>query len=148
MYPKEKEILVSVIGSVLMFAGYGWYLYQAYLSGNPGLFNDFRFWGRSFLIFIPIAIVVQIIIHIIFAIVNKVVTREDMEMRNDERDKLIQLKGIRISHWIFTLGFMLAMGSQAIGMMPGVMFLTLISSGFVSAIISELAKIYFYRKGF
>lgn len=67
---------------------------------------------------IPIAIVAQIIIHIIFAIINKMVTNEDMPTTDDERDKLIELKSIRISHWIFTIGFMLAMGSQAIDMKP------------------------------
>lgn len=96
---------------------------------------------------IPIAIVAQIIIHIIFAIINKMVTNEDMPTTDDERDKLIELKSIRISHWIFTIGFMLAMGSQAIDMKPWVMFVTLISSGFLSSMVSELARFYFYRKG-
>jgi len=96
---------------------------------------------------IPIAIVAQIIIHIIFAIINKMVTNEDMPTTDDERDKLIELKSTRISHWIFTIGFMLAMGSQAIDMKPWVMFVTLISSGFLSSMVSELARFYFYRKG-
>lgn len=89
----------------------------------------------------------QIIIHIIFAIINKMVTNEDMPTTDDERDKLIELKSTRISHWIFTIGFMLAMGSQAIDMKPWVMFVTLISSGFLSSMVSELARFYFYRKG-
>jgi hypothetical protein len=42
---------------------------------------------------------------------------------------------------------MLAMGSQAIDMKPWVMFVTLISSGFLSSMVSELARFYFYRKG-
>jgi hypothetical protein len=46
------------------------------------------------------------------------VTNEDMPTTDDERDKLIELKSTRISHWIFTIGFMLAMGSQAIDMKP------------------------------
>ena len=75
------------------------------------------------------------------------VTNEDMPTTDDERDKLIDLKSIRISHWIFTIGFMLAMGSQAIDMKPWVMFVTLISSGFLSSMVSELARFYFYRKG-
>jgi hypothetical protein len=75
------------------------------------------------------------------------VTNEDMPTTDDERDKLIELKSTRISHWIFTIGFMLAMGSQAIDMKPWVMFVTLISSGFLSSMVSELARFYFYRKG-
>jgi hypothetical protein len=95
-----------------------------------------------------VAIAAQIVIHILFAIANKILTNEDMKDITDERDKLVDLKAIRISHWLFTLGFFLAMGSQAIGMQPWVMFITLILSGFISAIISESAKIWYYRKGF
>ena len=87
-------------------------------------------------------------IYIVFAIINKMVTNEDIPTFSDERDKLIDLKAIRISHWMFTLGFMLAMGSQAIGMQPYVMFVVLIFSGFASSITAEIAKLYFYRKGF
>jgi hypothetical protein len=75
------------------------------------------------------------------------VTNEDMATGTDERDKLIELRAIRISHWIFTMGFLIAMGSQAIGMQPGTMFILLISSGFISSMASEIAKIYFYRNG-
>jgi hypothetical protein len=115
---------------------------------NPNIINDFKFWGKAFLILIPVTIIAQIIIHIIFAIINKIVTDEEISNINDERDKLIELKAIRISHWTFTLGFMLAMASQAIGMQPWVMFITMISSGFISAMASEIAKLYFYHRGF
>jgi hypothetical protein len=90
---------------------------------------------------------VQIVIHILFAIANRIITQEDMPDITDERDKLIELKCIRISHWIFILGFMLAMGSLAMGMKPYVMFLTLISSGFVASLASEVAKVIYYRRG-
>jgi nucleoside recognition membrane protein YjiH len=94
------------------------HVYSKYIAVNPEIINSFKFWGKAFVILIPIAIVAQIIIHIIFAIINKMVTNEDMPTTDDERDKLIELKSIRISHWIFTIGFMLAMGSQAIDMKP------------------------------
>jgi TctA family transporter len=148
MSTKEKQILVSIITSIAILCIYSLYIYNNYISGNPQVLNDFRFWGKSFLIFIPVAIAAQIVIHILFAIANKILTNEDMKDITDERDKLVDLKAIRISHWLFTLGFFLAMGSQAIGMQPWVMFITLILSGFISAIISESAKIWYYRKGF
>jgi len=144
---KEKQSIVSIIGSVLVIGFYSMYVYRNYIQADMELLNDFQFWGKSFLYLIPIAIVVQIVIHIIFAIANRIITQEDMPDFTDERDKLIELKSIRISHWIFTIGFMLAMGSLAMGMKPYVMFLTLISSGFLSSMISEVAKILYYRKG-
>ena len=143
----EKQSIVSIIGSVLVIGIYSLYVYRHYTQADIGLLNDFQFWGKSFLYLIPVAIVVQIVIQILFAIGNRIITREDLPDITDERDKLIELKSIRISHWIFTAGFMLAMGSLAMGMKPYVMFLTLISSGFVASLASEIAKIIWYRRG-
>jgi hypothetical protein len=147
MEQKEKQAIVSIIGSVLIIGIYTKYVYNNYIDGDLEILNDFQFWGKSFLYLIPVSIVAQIVIHIVFAIINRIVTREDMSDITDERDKLIELKSIRISHWIFVFGFMMAMGSLAMGMKPYVMFLTLISSGFLASLASEVAKIIYYRKG-
>jgi len=144
---QEKQSIISIIGSVLVIGFYSVYVYKNYIQADLELLNDFQFWGKSFLYLIPIAIVVQIVIHIVFAIANRIITQEDIPDFTDERDKLIELKSIRISHWIFILGFMLAMGSLAVGMKPYVMFLTLISSGFLASLAAEVAKIIYYRKG-
>lgn len=144
---KEKQSIISIIGSVLVIGFYSMYVYRNYIQADLELLNDFQFWGKSFLYLIPVAIVVQIVIQIVFAIANRIFTQEDLPNFTDERDKLIELKSIRISHWIFILGFMLAMGSLAMGMKPYVMFLTLISSGFLASLASEIAKIFYYRKG-
>jgi len=144
---QEKQSIVSIIGSVLVIGFYSLYVYRNYIQADMELLNDFQFWGKSFLYLIPVAIVVQIVIHIVFAIANRIITQEDMPDFTDERDKLIELKSIRISHWLFIIGFMLAMGSLAIGMKPYVMFLTLISAGFLSSLASEVSKIIYYRKG-
>lgn len=148
MAGKERETLVTLISSILIMGSYSLYVYYTYLSKDWELINDFKFWGTAFLVLIPVTIGAQIGIHIIFAIITKIVTNEDMDTRSDERDKLIELKSIRISHWIFTAGFLLAMTSQAMGMQPWVMFVTLTASGFLAAFISDSAKIYFYRRGF
>jgi flagellar biosynthesis protein FlhB len=144
---KEKQILVTIITLILIFAGYAFYVYQKYVEPDFSILNNFKFWGKTFLIFIPVTIVSQIIIHIVFAIINKIVTNEDIPTLNDERDKLIELKSIRISHWIFTTGFLLSMVTLVLEMPPYMMFITLIASGFISGIVSEIAKLYYYRKG-
>lgn len=145
---QEKQSIVSIIGSVLVIGFYSMFVYKNYIQADLELLNDFQFWGKSFLYLIPIGIVVQIVIHIVFAIANRIITQEDIPDITDERDKLIELKSIRISHWIFIFGFMMAMGSLALGMKPYIMFLTLISSGFLASLASEVAKIIYYRKGY
>jgi hypothetical protein len=145
---KEKQILVTVISLGLIFGFYSLYVYNNYIAGNFDIVNDFRFWGKTFLILIPVTIVAQILIHIVFAIINKIVTNEDMQTLSDERDKLIDLKALQISHWIFTGGFLLSMVFAALGLPAYAMFLTLVVAGFLSGVISEIAKLYYYRKGF
>lgn len=145
---KEKQILVTMISLILIFTVYSIYVYNKFIAVNFDIVNDFKFWGKTFLVLIPITIVAQIIIHIIFAIINKIVTNEDMETKADERDKLIDLKAMRISHYIFTGGFLMSMLALVIGFPAYSMFVILISAGFISGIVSELAKLYFYRRGF
>ncbi|MDH4473319.1 MAG: hypothetical protein QE487_11990 [Fluviicola sp.] len=148
MENKEKQLLVSTLSNILILGSYTFYVYNHFVANNLTILNDLQFWGKAFLILIPVSIVAQIIIHILFAILTKVVTNEDLDTRRDERDKLIELKGIQVSHWTFILGFLLSMGSLALGMEIWVMFLTLILSGFFASILSDLTKFYFYRKGF
>ena len=148
MHSKEKQTLVTLISSTLVMIIYAVYVYQRQVVPNPEIINSLQFWGKSFFLFIPIAIVAMIIVHIIFAIINKIVTNEDLDDVQDERDKLIELKSIRLSHWMFTTGFILAMGSQALGMQTWVMMVTFILSGLVSSLASEIAKFIMYRRGF
>jgi hypothetical protein len=146
--PKEKMIMVSIITSLLIISIYSIFVYKKHIEANPEIINNLKFWGKSFLILIPISIAAQIIIHIIFIIINKIVANEEPPpLLSDEMDKLIELKSKRISHWIFIAGFLLAMGSLVLEMPVWVMFVTLIYSGFLAAIVSEIAKIYFYRRG-
>lgn len=148
MYRREKEIIVSLISMTLIMVLYSLYVYNKYITVNPEVVNDFSFWGKAFLILIPVTIVTIIIIYIVFFIINKIATNQDLPQVTDERDRMIELKGIRISHWVFVTGFMLAMASQAFGMKPWVLFVVLFGSGFVSTLAEGIAKICYYRKGY
>jgi hypothetical protein len=147
MDAKERQVLVTVISSVLIIGGYALYVYNKQIVGNFEIMDDFSFWGKAFLKLIPVAIVAQIIIHIVYAIINKILTNEDIPTKDDERDKLIELKTIRISHWIFVMGFISAMVLLAFGLKPYLMFIILFASGFFSSVVSELAKLFYYRRG-
>lgn len=144
---KEKKILVSLISSILILTIYTVYVFQNSVMVNPEILNDFSFWGKSFLILIPVSIAVQIVIQIIFTIFHALISPKETEALADERDKLIELKAIKIAHYIFITGFMLAMGVLAFDLQPWLMFVTLIASGFIAAVAYDFARLYFYRKG-
>lgn len=144
---REKENIVNIFSSLLITTIYAWIVYQRHLEGSIDLTEDFRSWGIVFLIFVVVSIVARIIIYIIFHIINVIATREEDIPVEDERDKLIKLKAIRNSHWVFSAGFMLSIIGLAVGMPAYGLFIAFVVSGVISEIIDNGSQIYYYRKG-
>jgi hypothetical protein len=123
------------------------YLLASSPAGNPYSPVVFRFCGVSFVILVPVSIVANIAVSIVFSIVYAMATRQTASSFVDERDKFIELRALRNALYAFTAGFSLAMGSIAIGMPPSVMFIVLMGSGYGSGLVVNISQLYLYRKG-
>jgi hypothetical protein len=143
---QEKKNIVSLISTLLIFGIYCSYVFQMYQEGSIDS-TSLHFWGSVILILIPVSIVAKIIISIVFNIINRMLTNEKEPSFSDELDKLIGLKATRNSHYVFVIGFLLAMGSMVIDKPPSVMFITLIFSGLVSEMVGGITQLYLYRRG-
>ncbi len=143
----EKRAIVNMLSSILLTAAYSVYLYVNYLAGGREFINDPRFWGAAFLIFIPVSIVANIIVSIVFTIQYRIITREEEPSISDERDQLIGLKGTRNAMYAFSIGAVLSMVPLVLGLPLYAMFITLIYSGLVSSVIDEFTQFYLYRRG-
>lgn len=144
----EKRAIVNALTSVLVTAIYSVYLYIRYLAEGGEFVNDPVFWAKAFLVFIPISIVVNIIISIVFIIHYRLTTHDEEPSITDERDKLIELKGSRNALFVFSIGVVLSMVTLAIGMPLYAMFITIIYSGLLSSVVDELTQFVLYRRGF
>jgi hypothetical protein len=144
----EKRAIVNVLTSVLVTAIYSVYLYIRYLAGGGEFANDPVFWAKAFLVFIPISIVANIIVAIIFTIHYRLTTHEEEPSITDERDKLIELKGSRIALFVFSIGVVLSMVTLVAGMPISAMFITIIYSGLLSSVVDEITQFVLYRRGF
>ena len=144
---QEKKAILSIVSTLLIFGGYTFYVFVLNMEESLAKLNDSYFWGKFILVLIPVSIIAQIIITIIFTIINKMATDEDMPSFSDELDKLIELKSMRIGYVIFIFGFLAAMTTQVLHMELYTMFVALISSGFIASVVDELAKLYYYRQG-
>lgn len=144
---QEKRSIVSAISSILIFTIYSIYIYQNYLTGNIDYSHNYEFWGSVILIFIPVMIVANIIIHIVFIIINKIATDENVPNRSDEMDKIIELKSTRNSHYTFMLGILISMTALVIGYSPMTMFIAITSSMLVACVIGDISQLYFIRRG-
>jgi hypothetical protein len=143
---QEKKNYVNLFSTSLIFGFYCLYVFQTHQESIDST-DSFSFWGSVILILIPVSIVAKIIVSIVFNIINRIATNEKEPSFSDELDKLIELKAIRISHYVFVAGFLLAMGSLVIDMPPSVMFITLIFSGFASEVVGGITQLYLYRRG-
>jgi len=144
---QERQALVSLLTTLLLAVVFLVYVLPRYPGGNPYGAEVFHFWGLAVVILVPVSIAANIAISIVFSIVYSMATQEKASSFADERDKLIELRSLRIALYVFTCGFFLAMGSQALGMSPSVMFIVLMVSGYGSGMVGNLSQLYLYRKG-
>ncbi|RXZ80730.1 hypothetical protein EBB07_17225 [Paenibacillaceae bacterium] len=144
---QEKKIFVSIISNILIFTLYTLYALKNAEEGSITSASDFSFWGSFILVLLPVSIVVKIIIHIVFVILNKIATNEDAPAFEDEFDKLIELKADRVSLYVFFLGFILSMVPLVTDLPTYLTFLLLILFGFLSDLMGRFAQLFFYRKG-
>lgn len=125
---KVMKTIVSVVTGVLLMAAYFIYAFGKVKMGTASL-DDMGFWATTILVFIGIGvvafIVIQIVFHILLSIViavkeqvkngncddKKIEKTIELEMVEDEMDKLIELKSMRISYAIAGIGFAAALVS-------------------------------------
>lgn len=161
---QEKRTIVSTVTGIALLAAYCIYAYTKQQSGEVAA-GDLRFWADSMLIFIGIGILASIIIQIIFHIllsisvavqetvknnncegkeIDKIINSEMVE---DEMDRLISLKAMRISFIITGIGFMAGLVSLVLNYSASIM-LNIIFISFMAGSLSEgISQLYYYRKG-
>lgn len=145
---QEKRSIVSMISNLLIFGIYYTIVFGIYSENIFTTAEEFKFWGATILILIPVLIVVKIVLYIIFSIFHTIVTKEKEDnFLTDELGRLIELKSTRNFNHVFTAGFLLSMASLVMNMPPSVMFIILLFSILVAFIIQDISRLYFHRKG-
>ncbi|MFC0215095.1 hypothetical protein ACFFK0_22110 [Paenibacillus chartarius] len=144
---QEKKSIVTLISAIVIFVGYGAYMYPKLPEGGLESAETFRYWGSYVLILTLVSIIAHIVISIGFNIVFRITTGEKEPSFADELDKLIDLKAARNSFFVFIVGFLIAMGSLVFGEPTQAMFVILIVSGFMSDVTGSVTKLYHYRRG-
>lgn len=151
MSHQEKNITASLVSFTLIL---GFYLIRILgMIQTEGLVSTkvFRLWGIIIGLGIVGTIIASIFTHIIAAIVHAVKTGEEdpkIDDIEDERDKLIDLRGTRVTYIVSSFGVFLSMLAFALGQPPLVMFSLLIFFGLFAQIIGDISRLVLYRRGF
>jgi drug/metabolite transporter (DMT)-like permease len=148
---QQKNIAVS-LGSFILIMGFFLFRVAQMIQGES--FNPptvFRLWGITIVLAIVVTIFATILTHIISAIIQAIVTGEEdpkIEDIEDERDRIIDLRGTKVTYIVFSIGVLLAMLTFVFGQPPLVMFTMLIFAGIFAQIIGDILRLYLYRRGF
>ena len=127
--------------------------------------GDLKPWASTMLIFIAIGIVATIVIQIVFhillsislAVQAKIQNQEvdekeiertiDREMVEDERDRQVELKSMRIGFIVAGVGFVSGLLALVFGYSPVVMLNIVWLSFLVGSLLEGVGQIYYYRRG-
>lgn len=147
----ERKVSISVsLVSTLIILGYYLIMLIPMLQQDNLVSKDvFRLAGIVIIASIIFNITGNIIANIAINIVHAIQTRSDKEVRllEDERDKLIGLKGTQVSYIAFSLGVLVSMLTFVFGQPALVMFSLIVFSSLLAEITGSISQFYFDGRG-
>jgi hypothetical protein len=160
----EKRAIVSIFAGIAVLVSYIIYVCGRVKTGEATP-DDLKFWAGAMLLFIIVGIVASIVIQIVFHILLSmlIAIREQLktgksddkhiekkiaaEIIEDEMDKLVELKSMRVGFIVAGVGFVTALIFAYLGFSVGVMMNIMFFSFSVGSILEGFSQIFFYRRG-
>ena len=149
MSNRENSITVSLVSTLIILSYYLVNWLQMYQDVGLDSAQVFRLWAIVIIAAIILNILGNIITNIVINILHAIKTNSNEEVRliEDERDKLIELKGVKVTYITFSIGVFLAMLTFVFGQPPLVMFSLIIFFSLLGEIVGDLSQLYLYRRG-
>lgn len=146
---RETNISVSLVSNLVVL---GYYLVRwlpMYRGGELESGAVFRLWVVVIVATIVLNILGNILTSIVLSITHAIKTQSNQEPHfiEDERDKLVDLKGTKASYIAFSIGVFLSMLTFVFGQPPLVMFSLIIFFSVTAEIVGDVFQLYFYRRG-
>lgn len=148
---QEKNVAVTLGSFSLILVVYLVGMGRMLAAGGLNESGVFRLWGIVIVLAILFTVAATVMTHIVSAIIEAIRTgSEDPQIEDieDERDKLIDLRGTSVTYTLYSIGVFLAMLTFYFGQPPLVMFSLLILAGVVGQILGDIVRLALYRRGF
>lgn len=149
MSNRKISISVSLVSTLLILGYYLVNLIPMFQQGDLNSEEVFRLAAIVIIASIALNIVGNILTIIVINIVHAIQTQSEKEVRmlEDERDKLIGLKGTQVSYITFSLGVLASMLAFVVGQHALVMFSLIILFSLLAEIVGDLSQFYFESRG-
>jgi hypothetical protein len=157
---QEKRSVTGVIVGVLVIASYSIYSFSGLAK-----FQGPREWAVTILVFIGAGIVAmilaQILMHVAFSVsiaARRAKAGENCddaeigrelrnEMREDERDRVVELKSLKIGYYLSGAGIIAGLVTLALNQGLALFINLVFLSAALGSIVEGLAQILLYRRG-
>ena len=146
---EERNTWIYLLISMIVMLVFGTRIYDATVMGAFDGPEGLKIWARQVLTYIPIAIVMVIVGVILLNIVYGIFTGgEDLTMKEDERDRHIGLRGMRVTGFVFSVGWIIAVIILAMGYTALQALNVMLLAAWFSDVAGNLVKLFFYRRGY
>ena len=146
---QEKNITVSLVSHLFILTYYLINLFPIIQSGEWIASKLYGLWAIVIGVNILVTIIGTIMTNILLTIVEAIRSQkyEDPRYITDERDHLIELKGIRVSYVTFSVGVLISVFAFIFGQPPLMMISLIFVFSILAEIIGDIAQIILYRRG-
>jgi hypothetical protein len=159
-----KRTITNILTGLIVLTAYCIYAFGRYQSGILAP-EDLKSWAQIMLIFIGIGIIAAIVIQIVFHILLSIgiAIKENikngscddqeiektikLEMIEDEMDKLIELKSLRVGFIVAGVGFIASLIVLLLNYPAMVMLNLLFISFSLGSILEGFTQLYYYKRG-
>jgi hypothetical protein len=147
---QEKNITVSLTSHLLIVGYYLMVWLPMFQAGELAASRLYSLWVVVILATILVNIIASILTNILLTIVETIKAQkyEEPQFIADERDRLIELKGVRASYITFSVGVLISVLVFTFGQPALVMISMMVFFALGAEIIGDIFQIYLYRKGF
>lgn len=148
MSMQEKNIYAAITSTVLVAVLYCMKMFEMHQEKLFSGADATSLMGKSLLLLIVANVIANIIVRIVFSLVFSIATKTCEDPGLDERDKIIELKGMQVSYMVFAIGLMLSLGALASGWSALIVLNLIVLSLIIGEISSGVTKLYQYRRGY
>lgn len=147
---KEKNIVVSLLNFILILLFYCIRIFQMNQNETFNSENVFPLFGIVVFLAIAVTLLAIILTHLLPIVIKYIRTGEKQSRFDDledERDKMIDLRGTQLTYTVSSLGSFIAMLAYVYGQSALVMFTLLIFFGVLAQIMGDISRLLLYRRG-
>jgi hypothetical protein len=148
---KQKNIAVTFVNFSLILVFFLFRVFQMVQNDSFTSENVFRLWGIIIALAVFVTVAATILTQIVSAVIEAIRTgneEPEIDSLEDERDRLIDLRGTQVTYLVSSIGAFIAMLTFVLGQPPLVMFTLLIFFGVLAQIIGDVSRLILYRGGF